>query len=267
MDNNFFIKSTSPSSDSGHNFGVFRGTVQTPDKYTCVNNAKRFSRFFYVLNGTIYFNKGTKDELCAPSGSIVYLPNNITYKSEWPAGDIGEYISINFQLDGMYVGLPNKICIAAVDKNGYYLEMFKNIYDIWIKGSIGYKLEVLSQIYNIMYSLENDSVRRRAKAEHHTIYKGILFLENNYLEDISVSKLAEMCNTSESNFRRLFKKYKKMSPVTYKNYLKIKKARDLLRSGEYSVAEAADAVNISDICYFYKLFSGFMKATPKSFIP
>ena len=95
---------------------------------------------------------------------------------------------------------------------------------------------------------------------------GILYLENNYLQDVTVSELAKMCNTSESNFRRLFKKYKKMSPVTYKNYLKIKKSCDLLRSGEYSIAEAADAVNIPDICYFYKLFIRFMNVTPKSFI-
>ena len=98
------------------------------------------------------------------------------------------------------------------------------------------------------------------------IYKGIIFLENNYLQDISVGNLAEMCSTSEGNFRRLFKKYKNMSPITYRNYLRIKKACDLLGSGEYSVAEAAEAVNIPDVCYFYKLFAKFMNTTPKSFI-
>ncbi|UKI38466.1 MAG: AraC family transcriptional regulator [Clostridiales bacterium] len=44
------------------------------------------------------------------------------------------------------------------------------------------------------------------------------------MQDISVGDLAKMCSTSEGNFRRLFKKYKNMSPITYRNYLRIKKS-------------------------------------------
>lgn len=267
MSRNFSIEFSETTAVSGHSFGVFSGTVPTPDRYVCTENDKPFSRFFYVANGTIIFDRGTADEVCAPAGSIVYLPNNITYKSEWPAGETGRYISINFQLDEFYVRLPERICIAAVDKGDYYLKMFENIYNIWIKGALGYKLEVLSEIYRLLYSLMSDSVYKRTKAEHHTIYRGILYLENHYLEDVSVKELAAMCNTGESNFRRLFRRYKNMSPVTYKNYLRIRKACDLLRTGEYSVAEAAYAVNIDDICYFYKLFTRFMDTTPKKFIP
>ena len=266
MSSDFFIEIPVANDTLTHNFGVFSRKVQTPDTFVCTKNDKPFSRFFYVVNGLIIFDKGTKKELPAPAGSIVYLPNDITYKSEWPAGETGEYISINFQMSDKLLRLPDKICIAATDKNGYYLKMFKNAYDIWLHGSIGYKLEVLSELYKILYSLDNDVLRRYTKQKHQMIYKGIIFLENNYLQDISVGNLAEMCSTSEGNFRRLFKKYKNMSPITYRNYLRIKKACDLLGSGEYSVAEAAEAVNIPDVCYFYKLFAKFMNTTPKSFI-
>ena len=149
----------------------------------------------------------------------------------------------------------------------YYKNMFEHICEQWLRGAFGYKLEVLSEIYRLLYSLMNESLHRRTKAEHHTIYKGILYLENNYMSDISVKELSDMCNVSESSFRRLFKKYKKMSPITYKNYLRIIKAADLLKSGEYSVKEAAYAVSLPDICYFYKLFVRFMHDTPKSFVP
>ena len=266
MDGQFFVKETKADIGRRYNFGVFCGTVETPHICVCEKNDKPLSRFFYVINGTIIFDEGTVSEVCVPSGCIAYLPNNITYKSKWLAGGTGKYISVNFQLDEVYVNLPDRICIAATDKNDYYLDMFKKIYNIWIKGSIGYKLEVLSELYKILYSLSKDSVRNRTREAHHTIYKGILYLENNYLEDVTVGDLAKICDTSESNFRKLFKKYKKMSPITYKNYLRIKKSCDLLRSGEYSISEAADAVNIPDICYFYKLFTRFIGVTPKKYI-
>ena len=57
-----------------------------------------------------------------------------------------------------------------------------------------------------------------------------------------------------------------MSPVTYKNYLRIKKAKELIESGEYNVTEAAIAVNIPDICYFHKLFKKFYDAAPGKFL-
>lgn len=267
MSENFYVNISSTDEITGYRFGVFMGIVPTPDVYVCTENDKKFSRFFYVINGTITFDKGTEKEISAPAGTIVYLPNNVTYKSEWSAGTDGKYISVNFQLDELYITLPDSICIAAVDRNSYYLNMFRKIYDIWIKGALGYKIEVLSEIYRLIYSLMNESIYSHAKAEYRTIYKGILYLENNYLSDVSVSELAEMCSTCESNFRRLFRRYKKMSPVTYKNYLRIQKACDLLRTGEYSVTEAAYAVNIDDISYFHKLFTRFTGCTPKQFIP
>lgn len=245
---------------------MFSNTVETPNYYVCSKGDKPFARLFYVVRGTIIFNKKTTKPICTPAGSVVYLPNDITYVSEWPGGETGEFISINFRISEALLSLPDKICIAADDKNGYYLKMFKDAYNTWIRGSIGYKFEVLSQIFKIFYSLKNDSMRRQTKQQHHAIYKGVIYLENNYLEDITANELAVMCNTSESNFRRLFKKYKSMSPVTYRNYLRIKKACDLLRGGEYSIAEAAAAVNIPDVCYFYKLFKKFMKTAPKSFV-
>lgn len=266
MKNDFYIQFSESTKLADKRFGVFMGVVPTPTSYVCHKTAKQFSRFFYVLNGTIVFDKGTKNEIRASSDTIVYLPNDITYQSEWESGMDGKYISINFQLDELYLSLPDKICIAATDKNHYYLTMFTKIYDIWINGVPGYKIKVLSEIYRVLYSLMNDNLCSRTKTDHHTIYKGILYLENNYLSDITVSELAAMCNTCESNFRRLFRKYKQMSPITYKNYLKIQKACDLLNTGEYSVTEAAYAVKINDISYFHKLFSRFIGMTPKQFI-
>ena len=266
MSNDFFIKISEESEALCYNFGVFSSKVQTPNTFVCSKHDKPYSRFFYVVNGLIIFNKGSKKELQAPAGSLVYLPNDITYKSEWPAGVPGEYITINFQISDRFLHLPDRICIATVDKNEYYLKMFKNAYKIWMQGSLGYKLEVLSELYKILYSLDNDILRKQTKQKHQLIYKGIIFLENNYLHDVTVCELAKICNTSEGNFRRLFKKYKNMSPITYRNYLRIKKACDLLNSGEYSISEVAEAVNIPDVCYFYKLFSKFMNTTPKSFI-
>lgn len=84
------------------------------------------------------------------------------------------------------------------------------------------------------------------------------------MKKIDINELAKMCYTSPSTFRRKFKKATGMSPIEYKNKLKIIKASELLKTGEYSVKEAAKEVNIEDIYYFSKMFKKHMNTTPSS---
>ena len=218
------------------------------------------------MGGEIIFNKNTKDELRAPAGRIVYLPNDITYFAEWTEEE-GEYISINFILEEFYVKLSDKLCIAALDSNKAYFKSFNDALNIWNSGLPGYKLELLSEIYKILHNLFLELTYTRIKSNYKAIYKGIIYLENHYLEDITIKQLADMCNMSENNFRRYFKKYKNMSPVTYRNYLRIQKSKELIQTGEYNISEAAEAVNITDICYYHKLFKKFYNTTPGEFKP
>lgn len=247
-------------------FGVYHGKAVASSKSVCNLNDKKFSRFFYVLGGEIIFNKNTKDELRAPAGTIVYLPNDITYFAEWTEEE-GEYISINFILEEFYVKLSDKLCIAAIDSNKAYFKSFNDALNIWNSGLPGYKLELLSEIYKILHNLFLELTYTQIKSNYKAIYKGIIYLENHYLEDITIKQLADMCNMSENNFRRYFKKYKNMSPVTYRNYLRIQKSKELIQTGEYNISEAAEAVNITDICYYHKLFKKFYNTTPGEFKP
>jgi YesN/AraC family two-component response regulator len=46
---------------------------------------------------------------------------------------------------------------------------------------------------------------------------------------------------------------------------RIKKAQELLKTGEYSVLDVAEAVNIPDVCYFSKLFKKLTGASPLNY--
>jgi YesN/AraC family two-component response regulator len=55
---------------------------------------------------------------------------------------------------------------------------------------------------------------------------------------------------------------KGMSPVGYRNKLRIQKSIELLKSGQYNVTEAGQAVGIDDVKYFSKLFRQTTGALP-----
>lgn len=247
-------------------FGGYSGEVIPPDAYVCKKNDKQFSRFFYVVNGSIVFDKGTSKELRVNKNEIVFLPNNITYKSEWDTAEKGKYISLNFVIDDGYLSLPKKICTVVYDRLGTFLEMFEKLFDVWSKGALGYEIEFISGVYQVMHQVFCEMEYGKIKSNNNVIYKGIMYLENHYLEDITINQLADMCHTSEGNFRRLFKKYKNMPPISYRNYLRMKKALMLINSKEYSIIEIANAVNMPDIPYFYKTFKKVYGKTPKEML-
>ena len=263
MSDQFYISFADIDNKRISSLGVYRGTVNPPSYHTCKINEKNFTRLFYITKGKTIFDKGKNTELIAGKGDIVFLPDNITYISEWDTSEKGEYMVLHFTIDTLHIKMPSKICIASHDHDGIYLKMFENAYKICSQGRLGYRLELMSVVYKIIHNLYCETSIYKMKSEYRNIYPAILYLENHYTENITVNTLAAMCNMSEGNFRRYFKKYSDMSPITYRNYLRIKRSFELLKSGEFNVSEAASMVNIDDICYFHKLFKRVYGVSPK----
>ncbi|MBQ8814059.1 MAG: helix-turn-helix transcriptional regulator [Lachnospiraceae bacterium] len=267
MDNLFSIELNEFHEMNSRTFGVYSHTVTPPSYFHCPAGSRLYCRLFYVVAGETIFDKGLPTEVTATAGTIVFLPEDVDYVSEWIPGVEGLYINFTFMPNDFYLTLPNCICIAAYDGDGSYLELFSKALQIWNGGAIGYKLDALSYLYKILHKLFIDSTTAQMKSSYRNIYKGILYIENNYLDEIDVGYAASLCHLSESRFRIYFKEYKNMSPITYRNFLRIKKAKELLESGEYNVTEASASVNIPDLCYFYRLFQKFYHVAPGTVMP
>ena len=82
----------------------------------------------------------------------------------------------------------------------------------------------------------------------------VRYLEEHYWENFKMSFLAEKFNLSESHFRKLFKGFTGLSPVEYRNGLRVEHAKELLSRNTASVAEVARAVGIEDQFYFSRIF-------------
>jgi AraC-like DNA-binding protein len=245
-------------------------TKENPDKFfKCTASLRRWERFFYIVDGKITF-ESNGCLLTAQNGEIVYLPYDVSYTSEWENEAHIDYITVEFILEndkGERVSLSDGIQSILKDKSGIYLEKFKSLYETWEKGEIAYKIKARAQFFELLYSVAVNSVKAELKRNYNSIYKAIMYIENNYIGDISVDELAKMCSMSVSYFRRVFHNYAGMSPIKYKNKLKAEKAAELLSTGEYTVSEAAYLVGINDIAYFNRIFNQVFGRNPGEFKP
>ena len=82
------------------------------------------------------------------------------------------------------------------------------------------------------------------------------------LATLNLDALARHCHISKVYLSRLFVQETGMPPQRYKNWLRVKKARELIEAGA-PVSRAAEAVGFSDMVYFNKLFHQFYGIAPR----
>ena len=87
---------------------------------------------------------------------------------------------------------------------------------------------------------DKESLKRRKNLER--LNTVVHYIEENYTDSISNAQLAELIHVSEDRFNHLFRESMGMAPLQYMNEVRLKKAMHLLKSGNYSAAEVADAV-------------------------
>ena len=249
--------------------GLLKDALKT---FVCKKGTRLYSRLFLVLNGETEFvffdNSGNCKTVKAKAKDIVYLPDDAAYTSSWQNKDEIDYISIEFKLEDNEknpILLNDEITVIATDKYNMFVSLFEDFYSLYTLGALGYKLKTRSIFFEILTNIAFENTRNDIKNIDRTMLKGILYLENNYMEEISVKELAKMSNMCETGFRAKFHKIKGMSPIEYKNYLRIKRASELLKNEDYTVSLSAETVNIPDICYFSKLFKRHMGVSPREY--
>lgn len=247
---------------------VVHKTVIPPIPFVCKKGMVLYDRFFYVLKGKILFDCHGNHWEYGP-GSFLYLPYNITYKSNWDISREGEFISVNFILrdaQNRLLSLSDQIEHLVQDTNQKYLLELKQLVKVWEEGALGYKLKYHSQFYNILRQLLIETEQTYISRHYTSIANAILYLENHYLADVTTKELIQLTSLKECMFRRTFKAVKGMSPIKYRNMLRLLKAYEMLQSGEYSVLEVSLAVGFNDPAYFNRLFKEQFKVNPSECI-
>lgn len=90
----------------------------------------------------------------------------------------------------------------------------------------------------------------------------IRYLRHNYVKDVKLNRLAELCEISPCYFSRLFSRYTGTNLADYVNNLRLRHACRQLRSSEKSVVSIACEAGFVDCGYFYKLFRKKYGCTP-----
>ena len=212
--------------------------------------------FTVITDITVRYTDKSGDTFTAKNGDIVYCPLGGEYKFEVIPPVNSDYLGkvktlcVNFNMirpDKKIITLSRKP-IKVVDFKSAQLE--KDFLDI-----SKYALKPMMRKYKL-YKIMKTVIDIYSKDSENTLLlkNAVRYLEEHYTENLKMSLLAEKFNLSESHFRKLFKGFTGLSPVEYRNGLRVEHAKELLNQNTVSVAEVARAVGIEDQFYFSRIF-------------
>lgn len=90
-------------------------------------------------------------------------------------------------------------------------------------------------------------------------------IHKNYNVSESLEVYAEMCSLSKFHFLRKFEEITGMTPISYKNKLRIAHAKEMLEDSAFSINEIGEAVGYSSASYFCDAFKKETGVSPREY--
>ncbi len=168
---------------------------------------------------------------------------------------------INKELDKDLHGLAKKIMLDVYSLNRKTSE----IADVKIFSAV---VMLLTSIREFQLSrsktlLECDDVQLD---EYNEKFSAVMkYIDNNYMYDITLDRLAEVAGYSKYHFSRIFKQFNSMSYLRYINARRTKAAEHLLLDPELSVTEVAMMSGFKSLTTFNRIFKEIKHCTPTDF--
>lgn len=88
------------------------------------------------------------------------------------------------------------------------------------------------------------------------------YISKNYMNEIRIADLADLCSLSETHFRRLFEELINMAPIEYINLVRIQNACELIKKSNYSMETVALRCGYTNVTTFNRNFKKILNTSP-----
>ena len=207
---------------------------------------------------TIYKSNG--ERYISNVDNIVILPKGSTY--EWECVKPGHFSIIEFDCDVTSLELFS----FNVKDGNKFLKVFKALEYKRALNESTYEMECIHGCYTIILGLIQ-STNKNYLPDYKTkkILPAIDYIAKNYCRNIKNDELADATGLSNVHFRKLFTEVMGVSPISYIHQLRIKKAKEMLKSDYVNITDIAYSLGYSSIYDFSRTFKKYVGIPPSKY--
>ena len=222
---------------------------------------------FYIASGseTFYFNDNTTK---ASAGSFVlYAPwekQHHIYEDEGTA----EFYYIHFKRAENATELSiNTSTVYSLPLNRGVCDEFENIIEQTLQKKPLYERYCTYKLLCLLTEFEREILysHHPEKANFERIARAVQYMNKNYFDDCSLEDYANMCAMSKYHFARIFEKTVGVTPIEYRNNIRMEHAKELIKEQRLAIEEISNKVGYSSASYFSSAFKQKYGISPKKY--
>ncbi|WP_419891356.1 helix-turn-helix domain-containing protein [Paenibacillus xylanexedens] len=132
----------------------------------------------------------------------------------------------------------------------------------------GYQTMLISRLTEMVVYLSRQYDTQEKGIEGNNLMhlaNAISFIEDHYLEPLSLEDIAGKSNISIRHLNRIFRSYYQMTPISYLQKLRLEKACKLLKQTSLAITLISYDCGFNDSNYFTRQFTKMYGMSPKAF--
>ncbi|CQR47145.1 Bifunctional transcriptional activator/DNA repair enzyme AdaA [Paraliobacillus sp. PM-2] len=230
-----------------------------------------FTELFYIVKG-----KGVillqNQEVPVKENDLVIINPNVEHTEKSNSLDSLEYIALG--IEGLSFSLPEEketqmgLYTYRGDQEDILFYLNKLLSEIK-QNEEDYEVICQNIIEILIIKLRRDKNFTLTKTNTKNLNKSVSliqhYLNQNYREDISLDSLAEIGHINKFYLAHSFKKDIGISPIEYLQKVRVREAKILLETTNYSIASIAEIVGFSSQSFFTQSFKRFTDKTPSKY--
>lgn len=215
-----------------------------------------------ILDGRAQYKMNQKT-FTVQKGDVLFFRKGAHYTAKVISKEQWEHIAVAFRIAGDIGDFPTEGA-TRVSHGNRLAELFRQVYSVWSGCGFGYKLQTKALLHQILFSLMQENVSHMVDCDTalQALKAATDYMEQNYRDKITVEELAVRSGYSASHFARIFTKVYNTSPIQYLNQIRILHAKNLLRTGQYTMGQIAQECGFSNVYYFSRCFKQITGTTP-----
>lgn len=234
------------------------------DDYKSSNLKAPFNRIYMIQKGEVEIKSSKKQWKFLP-GRVYLIPLNSNFSCFYPKGLIKSYIHFRLEFfSGQDIFENTHDCIELANLSSAKLKNMKETIDqntavsfVHIKATL---MKWLSQfMLENKIGIENERI-------HYPKYKVVFDTINlNLNANLTIKRLADKMNMSQSNFSKSFSRDIGISPKGFLNKRLAEEAQHLLISSDQPISKIAYELNFEDEHYFSRFFKKNTGFSPRDY--
>lgn len=258
------VKLIAPAALEGAEAKLITAVSYVPKVRKNVITTRRYNALVYVARGEYRYRCG-RDLTVVSAGSCMYLPPwGKRYSYEIAEGET-ETVQVDFELrdaDGP-VALSREPRLFSGDTVALR-ELMESLTVLTAEDSPAERLALRARMTLLLSFLARSEEKSLSRTQQR-IAPAQAYIRSHFCQRIPIEALAAQCKLSPSQLRRLFREQVGMSPLAYRNLLRMEKAEALLAATDLNVSEISHAVGFEDVYAFSHAFKKHKGVSPRRY--